>query len=297
MRAVGNGKVNSYYEARLPNGFNHPSNLKDKNEFIRLKYQNKKWYGEPGGNSESNNRPSNAFGVSRKATPTRKAPETAAQRAKRRADERAKLQKEQDAARATNTSNQQTQQHARQQPTQQKAAPTSTLERFRASASVGTVPVVSPIAGRRKTSRSKQPSGEAHTGGVESAAARARRRQQQNQQLKGPSNNASEAASSMFDGLSSGGDGQAETSSQGSGVLNMFEGLSTVTVDAPRTRAESRESLEKNLAQRRPSQELQRLNILRSDPTSSVDHGLQAINEHMQLQQTRQAVSARLSTR
>ena len=81
--------------------------------------------------------------------------------------------------------------------------------------------------------------------------------------------------------------------------MDMFAGLSSSsTADTgSRNRAASREALEKNLAQRRPSMELQRLNILRSDPASSVDQGLQAISEHMQLQQTRQAVSARLSTR
>ena len=104
MRSVGNRKVNAYYEARLPAGFRHPNNLKDKNDFIRLKYQGKKWYGDPesgGGGGGGPNGSANAFGVARKAAAAKKAPETAAQRAKRRAEERRKKKKEEETAVST----------------------------------------------------------------------------------------------------------------------------------------------------------------------------------------------------
>ena len=48
MGAIGNRKVNAYYESKLPSGFVKPSNIKDKAEFIRFKYEAKKWFGEPG---------------------------------------------------------------------------------------------------------------------------------------------------------------------------------------------------------------------------------------------------------
>ena len=271
MRAVGNRKVNSYYEAKLPAGFRHPSNLKDKNEFIRLKYQGKKWYGDPDSDSGSGpGQSSNAFGVARKSAQQRKAPETAAQRAKRRAEERRKKEEEDAASAAVNGAapaaglqkgNQRHSQQQSQQQSQQSAAPTSTLARFKASASSGTVPAVSPISGRqRKTSRGTRNSSDSGTGKVETAAERAARRKQQQQQQSQPQPQQMAADSgSMFDGLSSGGASGAPASG-GAPVeqTNMFAGLSSGSVDTnPRDRATSRESLEKNLAQRRPSVELQ----------------------------------------
>ena len=119
MSAVGNRKVNSYYESKLPSGFVKPSNIKDKAEFIRYKYESKKWFGEPNANNTSSSTSQvsgNAFGVSRHQSKVKKAPETAAQRAKRRQDEREAKKNPQ--AKQPQQQQQQQQQQPKQQQTQ-----------------------------------------------------------------------------------------------------------------------------------------------------------------------------------
>ena len=84
----------------------------------------------------------------------------------------------------------------------------------------------------------------------------------------------------MFNGLSGGG---------------MFDGLSSTT---EAERRHSRNSLQKNLSKRRPSVELQRLNILRSDPSdASSNQMMHQANSHIELQHTRQTVATSLERR
>ena len=293
MSAVGNQKVNAFYEFHLPSNFVKPSNIKDKAEFIRDKYEGKKWYGEPGSGSTSysNNNNNNAFGLSRQsAKPKRAAPENAAQRAKRRQQEREA--KKAAAANAQHnatsesvveeTTFQQQQQQSQQQQTseQKQPAPTSTLESFKASAAANAIPVVSPISSRRKSRGDKEFSDTRR----ETAADRARRRKLKEQvptsntKNSPPANQEGGSNDNMFNGLSGG---------------NMFSGLSST-----KERRNSRDSLERHLSKRRPSIELQRLNILKSDPTdASNNHILNQANNHIELQQTRQTLANTLERR
>ena len=303
MSAVGNRKVNAYYESKLPQNFVKPSNIKDKAEFIRYKYEAKKWYGEPNGNTNNTVtvESGNAFGVSRQQSRGKKAaPETAAQRAKRRQDERAAKKNQANAAAEVeqhnnNTNTNATNNSTQQQQQQQRAAPTSTLERFKASAASNNIPAVSPMSNQRKNS-SQSTNSSSSGSGRETAADRARRRREQGaaeskqaaaqtqQQQQTTTESAAAAATSvgedLFTGLSSGG---------------MFDGLSEST---PRDRTMSRESLRRSLSKRRPSVELQRLNILKSDPTDmSSNHTMVQAANHIELQQARETVANTLTRR
>ena len=78
---------------------------------------------------------------------------------------------------------------------------------------------------------------------------------------------------------------------------SMFEGLSA-SEPKIRDRRDSRETLERRLSKRRPSVELQRLNILKTDPMdSSSNITMQQVSNHIELQQTRETVANTLERR
>ena len=74
-----------------------------------------------------------------------------------------------------------------------------------------------------------------------------------------------------------------ETNSSSSGFGFIISGSNS------RQRNDSRDSLKRSLSKRRPSVELQRLNILKSDPTDlTTSPTMQQAANHIELQQTRE---------